>query len=630
MENGYYLSAYIDINKLGYLYKTSIRHDMNMSLWKKTDNHIELIHYWELERITGIKAHEISFFNEGHAIDFINDLLKQYNLSYKMLKGVFGCKPLDTISNYSFNANISYHSICHNYSSLLLDTDIFYNSSILTFGVDGGPDICLEDARFKNFYSGMYSEKGKIIDVFEVVSPGPLWAYAKDYFQLKEGTLMALGSASKSKLINYEYKNNSFLNKDNIKNTADESKTFFQYVDSLTEKDANNKFNYFDENFTIEENKISMIIKEVHKKSIEIMQHNIDKAIERYDINPQNTFLGLNGGFALNCPSNTFLYNQYNFNGYLAPPCVNDSGLSLGIALDVFYNNIDNMHFKFKNAYYGDSQSNTERILQTYKMYIKEIKDLNYKEVVQDIKKEPIVWFDGSAEIGPRALGNRSILADPTSVAAKDSLNQIKKRQWWRPVAPMILEEKIEEWFCDSFPSPYMLHAFTVKKEKRKQIPAVLHLDNTARIQSINITQNKKIYDLIKTFDSTYGIPIICNTSLNDRGEPIVNTINDAINFILRKNIKIAVINGKRIEFVNHANFRENEPNQRYDFCNYLSEEEINKLKKELNPFNVEDIDITNYIFNPNLHKLSLTSQNDVKTLKKIAKIISKNWIAKE
>ena len=171
-----------------------------------------------------------------------------------------------------------------------------------------------------------------------------------------------------------------------------------------------------------------------------------------------------------------------------------------------------------------------------------------------DIEKEPVIWFEGRAKVGPRALGHRSILADPRKIISRDLLNKYKQREWWRPVAPIILESQCAEWFVESKYSPFMLNNFTVHPEKKEKIPAVLHIDNTARVQTIG-PESELLYQAVEQFYARTGTPIVCNTSLNDKGEPIVNTIDEALNFALRKNIHVDYINGVRFQLTDRLKY---------------------------------------------------------------------------
>jgi carbamoyltransferase len=140
-----------------------------------------------------------------------------------------------------------------------------------------------------------------------------------------------------------------------------------------------------------------------------------------------------------------------------------------------------------------------------------------------------IGWFQGAMEFGPRALGARSILASPLNASMQDRLNDIKDREDFRPVAPVVLEEEASEWFVDARVSPFMLFVFDVKPEKAGRIPAVRHVDGTARVQTINRGQHPLYYDLLKAFQRRTGVPVLVNTSFNVRGEPIVCTPRDAV-----------------------------------------------------------------------------------------------------
>ncbi|MBT5236780.1 hypothetical protein HOL63_00225, partial [Candidatus Peregrinibacteria bacterium] len=145
-----------------------------------------------------------------------------------------------------------------------------------------------------------------------------------------------------------------------------------------------------------------------------------------------------------------------------------------------------------------------------------------------------IGWFQGRMEFGPRALGNRSIIADARNKENWQKVNlKIKFRESFRPFAPTILEERVSDYFDLDRESPYMLLVADVHPDKREEVPAITHVDGSARIQTINQKQNKKYYDLIKAFESNTGCPVIINTSFNVRGEPIVESPKDALNCFL-------------------------------------------------------------------------------------------------
>ncbi|MCA9875162.1 MAG: hypothetical protein KC441_15940 [Anaerolineales bacterium] len=140
-----------------------------------------------------------------------------------------------------------------------------------------------------------------------------------------------------------------------------------------------------------------------------------------------------------------------------------------------------------------------------------------------------IGWFQGRLEFGPRALGARSILASPIPADMQDRLNEIKDREDFRPVAPVVIEEEAPNWFAGAGPSPYMLFVYDVRPEVAERIPAVRHVDGTARIQTVNRQQHPLYYDLLQAFQARTGVPVLVNTSLNTRGEPIVCSPRDVV-----------------------------------------------------------------------------------------------------
>jgi carbamoyltransferase len=145
------------------------------------------------------------------------------------------------------------------------------------------------------------------------------------------------------------------------------------------------------------------------------------------------------------------------------------------------------------------------------------------------VQDKVIGWFQHRMEFGPRALGARSILASPLHASMQARLNEIKDREDFRPVAPVILEEEAPHWFAQADVSPFMLFVYDVLPEKADYIPAVRHVDGTARIQTINRQQHPLYYDLVKAFQARTGVPVLVNTSFNTRGEPIVCTPRDAV-----------------------------------------------------------------------------------------------------
>jgi len=592
MKDGYYLAAYLHYGEMEHLLYTNLmRHDQNVALFQKTGSQVELVRYWELERFTGIKHHDISLLNQKQATMLLETLLAPLELTLDDMVEIWGTPGLQTVDDYHSLArypDVTYHSIAHLFSAVMLDSEIFHNEKMIGLAVDEAPDITIDrHARNKHFYTGCFVDRGKI-DIFPVSSPGYLWNWASIRYGMEPGSLMALATASTSEAFwETEPEGLTILNNkydEQIERALDELKR----VEGFTQADEGQLCNRFDPRFSERENKISMIMKRIQAISIKMMEQNIDHMLDTYQVDPQSTYLALAGGYALNCPTNSHLMQRYRFKGFLAPPCTNDSGMSLGIGLYAFFEKMEGNPFRFRlvNAYAGQDDTGIGRILESpeFQPFIKQIEPLDFEKVAADIEESPIVWFNGAAEIGPRALGNRSILGDPRKEETKIQLNDMKQRQWWRPVAPIVLEEDAAEWFEHAYPSPYMLHTFTIQPEKRDLIPAVAHIDYTARVQTVNVEENEAIYKILTCLKKRTGVPVICNTSLNDKGEPIINRMEEALNFALRKGIRVIYLNGTRLELHRHEEYGRERPYPRPVRTDILTEQEKEDLWSKLNP----------------------------------------------
>ena len=255
--------------------------------------------------------------------------------------------------------------------------------------------------------------------------------------------------------------------------------------------------------------------------------------------------LCLGGGVALNGVANYRILKEGPFESVHIPPSPGDGGSAIGCAQYLYYIHkkqrriIVQDHAKRiqENVYVGPSFSNDE-----IKSFLEE-NNIDYEYLTREqllqttaklISEQNVVgWYQGKIEWGPRALGNRSILADPRDSKMKDVLNEkIKHRELFRPFAPSILEEYASEYFDLTIPSPYML--FVAKVKKPDKIPAVTHVDGTGRLQTVSREANPLYYDLINDFYKITGVPVVVNTSMNVRGEPIVNTPEQAYAMIIK------------------------------------------------------------------------------------------------
>ena len=278
------------------------------------------------------------------------------------------------------------------------------------------------------------------------------------------------------------------------------------------------------------------------------------------------------GGVALNCVANGKVLKNSFFKNIWIQPAAGDAGGSLGAALAFWYKELGNKRSsvetkdQMKGSYLGPSFKNNEveKSLKSLNANYQKLDDKNLSEnIAKELKNGKIIgWFQGKMEFGPRALGARSILADPRSDKMQKELNlKIKFRESFRPFAPSILREDLNKWFDLNYDSPYMLLVSDVKKEiqipmntndkklfgidkinlKRSSIPAVTHVDYSARIQTVHKDTNPKYYDLIQRFKEITNCPILVNTSFNVRGEPIVCTVGDAFRCFMGTNIDILV-----------------------------------------------------------------------------------------
>ncbi|MDB5761276.1 MAG: carbamoyltransferase [Herminiimonas sp.] len=240
------------------------------------------------------------------------------------------------------------------------------------------------------------------------------------------------------------------------------------------------------------------------------------------------------GGVALNCVMNAKVRNDRKFSQVWIQPAAGDAGTSLGAAL--WIDSAQRGHsaerrWRMDHAFLGPAydDSEIEQFLRYSKLRYRRVADV--AETAADLlaQNKVIGWFQGRMEFGPRALGARSILASPIDAAMQSHLNQIKDREDFRPVAPVVLEEQAAGWFVDGETAPFMLFVYDVKPDKAERIPAVRHVDGTARVQTINRSQHALYYDLLHAFAQRTGVPVLINTSFNTRGEPVVCTPRDAV-----------------------------------------------------------------------------------------------------
>ena len=313
-------------------------------------------------------------------------------------------------------------------------------------------------------------------------------------------------------------------------------------------------------------NKMKDLFGEPRKKDEKINQFHMDFASSvqnAYEeifftiLNEANSYgkyshLSLAGGCALNSTANGKIIQNTKFKELFIQPNAGDAGGALGAALEMYFRLTKKNCGRMSHAYYGSEYTDAKikDILSKFS-FPKNIKIKHYEDfkelidfISSKIKNGCIVgWFQGKMEWGPRALGNRSILADPTNPNIKDIINsKIKRRESFRPFAPSVIKERANEFFDIKSDDNFMLKVSKVKPEKVNLIPAVTHVDGTARVQTVSEVTNLKYYKLLEQFEKLSNVPILLNTSFNEN-EPIVENPKQAINCFLRTEMDILSIN---------------------------------------------------------------------------------------
>tara|TARA_A100001388_G_scaffold270668_1_gene248461 strand:+ start:607 stop:2442 length:1836 start_codon:yes stop_codon:yes gene_type:complete len=347
---------------------------------------------------------------------------------------------------------------------------------------------------------------------------------------------------------------------------------YFNYATGLTMTNDkfNNLFNHKVRNPKDEKiTQFHMDIAASIQKVTEEIMIKLAKAIrEQYKIKN----LCLAGGVALNCVANGKILKEKIFDNIWIQPAAGDAGGSLGAALALWYvenqnERLVNPQDDMKGSYLGNEFSQ-EEIEKELRSVGANFETLEYENLIDQTseflsQEKAIGWFQGRMEFGPRALGGRSIIGDPRSDKMQKNLNlKVKYRESFRPFAPSILKEDLSKWFDLDVESPYMLLVADINSKKkiemtdeqkklfgieklnikRSEIPAVTHVDYSARIQTVTKDNNKKYYDLISKFKEKTGCPVLVNTSFNVRGEPIVNTPTDAFNCLMGTELDYLVI----------------------------------------------------------------------------------------
>ena len=275
-----------------------------------------------------------------------------------------------------------------------------------------------------------------------------------------------------------------------------------------------------------------------------IIRSKVERGIKLYKDSTGESpeYLSLAGGVSLNSVVVGKLFDWFDFKDIYVTLTPHDGGIPIGACQYVYHHVLDKPRVKWEDnlsPYLGElySKDDVDKTLKDNEDKI-EISEADDDLVVSLLENQKIVSvFGGGSESGRRALGNRSILADPRSTKMKDKINEkVKHRQWYRPFAPSILREEVSNWFDREVDSPYMSFCLKFKEDMKDKVPAVLHFDGTARLQTVSEKDNKWYHGFISKWFKKSGVPIVLNTSFNDR-EPIVETPEHAINCYMGTNI---------------------------------------------------------------------------------------------
>lgn len=463
------------------------------------------------------------------------------------------------------------HHLSHSASAYF--TSPFSDAAILTIDAVG-------ERVSTSIYSGKDNRLTAITEMKFPNSVGLLYSAFTDYlgFQVNNGEYKLMGLAPYGNKHSAETDKFIQIIKEKLCTIYPDGSIFlhqqyFNYATGLTMVDEDSWYDLFgfagrnpEEELEQRHCNLALAIQTVTEEIIIKLAHEAKRLTHAAD-------LCLAGGVALNCVANGRLQNEKIFENIYIQPAAGDAGGSIGAALaayHIFYGvakprrENDSMSGGYLGPTYAMNE--TEKALKNWNMrYHRPSKQLFYDMVVDHLCKEKVIgWFQGRMEFGPRALGNRSILADPRAASMQQKINlKIKFRESFRPFAPIVLAEKVQEYFDCKTPSPYMLLVQQISekykvalppgydtlslKEKltlvKSLLPGITHVDGSARIQTVQKETNPKLYNLLKAFETKTSVSVLINTSFNVREEPIVCTPSDALHCFMNTEMDMLVLN---------------------------------------------------------------------------------------
>lgn len=276
-------------------------------------------------------------------------------------------------------------------------------------------------------------------------------------------------------------------------------------------------------------------LRQVHKDMAASVQHQLERTGEALAHEALRLsgarHVALAGGVALNCNMNAAILALPEVQGVYVQPGAMDQGCALGAALEVAHRLGDQPRAGDFSVYTGAhwTDEEIERALQARDATYERVEDPAHAAAELLAQRKIVGWFQGPMEFGPRALGARSVLGNPDLRETRDRVNRLKGREDWRPLAPSVLADALDDWFEDAAPSPHMILTFRFLQQQAPRVPAVVHEDGSARVQSVSASDHPAYHRLISAFHERTGLPMVLNTSFNRRGEPIVSTPAQAL-----------------------------------------------------------------------------------------------------
>lgn len=498
-------------------------HDAAMTVLKDG----EVVLHLEEERVSRFKhdAIPLTLLSElPNHTDKINDLILcgftpmtnpewwGSNAYDELVKKLMSKKKCPT--NYRFHDWIDNHHVCHAYHA-------FYNSGFekaLCVVVDGRGSFRDIDNLLSEIDSIFYVEyPAKIELLYSKTTPTDKWSAGTKYNSLSRelGFGVLEGPGKIMGLSSYGKDNPDIPNMNNDSHYQLQGSDFIVPCIKPEVMDKDNRNFQRDADFSYN------LQRETQKEVSNLLLH----ALSLKDCKN----ICLSGGYGLNCVANYFYLDHLPEDvDFYVEPVAGDAGTSMGAAKALWHSTTNDTTIRKQTTLYYGTTPSYDFELQDGEVCV----DATDADVIELIKNKNIVaLFHGRSESGPRALGNRSILFDPRIVNGKDIVNAVKKRENFRPFAASVLKEHVHEWFDMKrlTESPFMMYAVDVLADRVAEIPAVTHVDNTCRVQTVTEQQNKNYYRLISEFHKQTGIPMLLNTSFNLAGEPLVETLTDAL-----------------------------------------------------------------------------------------------------